>query len=375
MTASSESAQVDAGELQDRAMPEGSITITCPAPWGGGGLGRHLQELVQAGLRQGSQISCICESERVPGASVPPPSGPGGSWAIAPLAWAGRAVPSLKVLAQSVRFDAGAARRLPPGQHLLAFNGTALAQFRAARERSAGAPLLVSANSHIDQMLDRHELAHRQYPVEPPWASRLGPRNRREYALAEKIYFASSYIRDSFLERGVEEERLVRFPLTAAERFSAAARVPGRPKGAGRSTYNVLYCGALKVHKGVPLLLEAFEGVPGDDVRLRLLGGWSTRQMRRHIERAQARDGRITAGPGDALEALSESDLYVHPAYEEGFGYAPAEALACGVPMIVSQDTGMKELIRSPAQGLVLPTGDAAAWTEAIRAAVRDERP
>ena len=49
------------------------------------------------------------------------------------------------------------------------------------------------------------------------------------------------------------------------------------------------------------------------------------------------------------------------------------EALACGVPVIVSEDTGMKELIRAERDGLVLPTGDLVALTEAIGACYRGE--
>lgn len=95
--------------------------------------------------------------------------------------------------------------------------------------------------------------------------------------------------------------------------------------------------------------------------------------MRRFVEDACAADRRITAGPGDPLCHLRTAALCVHPAYEDGFAYAPAEALACGVPVIVSEDTGMKDLIDSPRAGLVLPTGDIAALTEAIDAAYRAE--
>jgi glycosyltransferase involved in cell wall biosynthesis len=63
----------------------------------------------------------------------------------------------------------------------------------------------------------------------------------------------------------------------------------------------------------------------------------------------------------------------VHPSYEDGFAYAPAEALACGVPVLVTEDTGMKELLEDQRAGLVLPTGDLAALREAIDAAYRGE--
>jgi len=95
--------------------------------------------------------------------------------------------------------------------------------------------------------------------------------------------------------------------------------------------------------------------------------------MRRFLESASAADPRVTVRPGDPLPHLRAARLCVHPAYEDGFAYAPAEALACGVPVIVSEDTGMKELIRAERDGLVLPTGDLVALTETIEACYRGE--
>jgi glycosyltransferase involved in cell wall biosynthesis len=127
------------------------------------------------------------------------------------------------------------------------------------------------------------------------------------------------------------------------------------------------------VHKGVPLLLDAFSRLGYPDLRLVLVGGWKTREMRNFIGRACERDPRILVRPGDPLAHLQGARVYVHAAYEDGFAYAPAEALACGVPLLVSEDTGMKELIESERDGLVLPTGDREALTQALEAAYRGE--
>jgi glycosyltransferase involved in cell wall biosynthesis len=65
--------------------------------------------------------------------------------------------------------------------------------------------------------------------------------------------------------------------------------------------------------------------------------------------------------------------VFAHPTYEDGFAYAPAEALASGVPVLVSEDTGMKELIEPGVDGQILPTGNLDALTDAIDAAYRGE--
>jgi len=330
------------------------VALSCPAAPGLGGLGRHLEEMLDAFSRRGTPVHLTSERDVSPGVLA---------------SAAGRVSPSGRMLAASRRFDRVAARRLGAADAVVAFNGTALAQFEAA---PTGASLeLMSANSHYRNVIARHELAHRQYPVEAPWAKRLLARNLAEYRRASKILVTSDYMRDSFLEHGTPEERLERFPLTPNPRFAPGA-TPGTV-GARAGRFEIVYVGSLLVHKGVPLLLDAFSRLQEPELRLRLIGGWTTRAMRRQIEAAVARDPRISAGPGDPLPHLRGAALCVHPAYEEGFGYAPAEALAAGVPVLVSEDTGMKELIEPGRTGLVVGTGDAVALAEAIAAVFRGE--
>jgi glycosyltransferase involved in cell wall biosynthesis len=293
-------------------------------------------------------------------------------------AWAGALAalplpisPGVRTWAHMRDFDAQTARSLPAAEHLIAFNGQALRQLGTAKRGGYGTTALVSANSHIRQVAERHAFARAQYPLEGSWATQMRRRNEAEYELADRIYFASDYIRDSFLRRGVAEERLVRFPLTPAPRYR-----PDPAGGAQRavtSFFEIVFVGSLAVHKGVPLLIDAVRRLPQAEIKLRLVGGWGSRGMRRFVQAACAADDRIRVCPGDPLPHLREASLCVHPAYEDGFGYAPAEALAAGVPVIVSEDTGMKELIGSPRDGLVLATGDRDALTEAIEAACRGE--
>jgi glycosyltransferase involved in cell wall biosynthesis len=347
---------------QQAVLPAGQVLVSAPARVGAGGLGRHLQEFLTALDRGGKPGVCVCEGQDAAHGPV------GGSvrWsALAPLV--GRS-PAWRMWAASVAFDREAAARLTPAEHLIAFNGTALAQFAAADSRGYSSAALVAANSHFEHLLRRHARAQRNHPgIERPWAKHLLRRNLAEYAQAARIYVSSDYVRDSFLAEGFSAERLARFPLTPDPRYTPA------PAPSTSSTFDVVYVGSLMVHKGTPLLLEAMRRLPHPDLRLRLIGGWSTRGMRRLIERTCARDARISVGPGDPLEALRSARLCVHPAYEDGFAYAPAEALACGLPVLVSEDTGMKELIDVGSNGLVLPTGDISALTEAIDAVYRRE--
>jgi glycosyltransferase involved in cell wall biosynthesis len=108
------------------------------------------------------------------------------------------------------------------------------------------------------------------------------------------------------------------------------------------------------------------ENYRNPDIELTLVGGYGSRAMRRHVERAMAADRRIRRCPGDPLPHLQRADVLVHPSFQEGFGYAPMEALACDVPVIVTADTGMKEHVEPGGNGWVVPTGSAEAIADRL---------
>lgn len=353
--------------LQEEVMPSGQAVVSCPAPFGNAGLGRHLKEIADAFERRGEPAICLCGGALGDGASSslhrPLPTRNASS----PVDRLVRFSPAWRNLRRSVVFDRAAAAQLPVASHLLAFNGQALRQFEAARRSRYRSIALVAANPHMRVLVRKHAQAHRQYPLEASWATRLVERNVKEYDRAQRIYVSSRYTWESFVEEGVPERRLSFFPLIPDPRFT-----PRRPPAEG-GTFDVVFVGRLCVTKGVPLLVDAVRALGHSDLRLKLVGGWSSRGMRRFLQRACAADPRIWIGPGDPLPHLRTAGLLAHPAYEDGFAYAPAEALACGVPVLVSEDTGMQELIDPGSTGMVLPTGDVGALTEAIDAAYRGE--
>lgn len=350
-------------------MPSGQVVVSSPAPFGAGGLGRHLKELVEALDRRGPPAICMCGPAL---SHMSLPESPlrhelrinGLAAWTRPLT---RFSPAWTNLRESVGFDGLAARRLPRAQHLIAFNGQALKQLGTARRAGYESASLLAANPHLRRVVRQHEKALRRYPFEGSWAVRLLGRNLKEYAKADRIYVASAYTWESFVEEGCPERILSLFPFVPDPRYRPC------PAPLATDTFDVVYSGRLCVTKGVPLLVDAVRRLPHADLRLVLVGGWGTSGMRRFLQNACAEDPRIRVGPGDPLSRLQRARLFAHPAYEDGFAYAPAEALACGVPVLVTEDTGMKELVEPGVNGLILPTGDIDALSEAIDAAYRGE--
>ena len=325
--------------------------IACNSSYGKGGIGQHFAQLVEEsrargrlrryyapGLKTGDEKGRRVEKRRW------------HDWMVqyTPV----RFSPGWRSFLYNEFFDRQVAGRLEaPLERFMGFVGTSLRSFRRAADLGVEHLELVAANSHVRNLKRLHDWAREQHGIGDSWLNAAQRRKTlREYEAADTIYVHSEYTRQSFLDAGVPAEKLERTYLRVHPRFQPPNR---RPED---DTFRIVYVGRVEATKGIPLLLEAFSQLATSDKRLTLVGGWSTRRMRKHMEEWIA-DECIRMAPGDPLPALHQADVFTHPTYEDGFGYAPMEALACGVPVIVTEDTGMKEYVCEGRNGYVVPTG------------------
>lgn len=334
-------------------------TISCGTPFGFGGLGRHLLEFVED-ARARQELACYFTSHAPPGdpdARVIPLEYVGWLLLLTPL----RFSPGWQNFIQPDAFDRAVAARLTAGHTFVGFSGHALRSFRRARRLGYQRLELMSPTPHVDHVMRQSERSLAQYPgIETNWLNAANQRKAlREYELADRIYVGSEYSRQSFLAAGVPAEKLARFVFRPDPRYQAPAQ------RVDDGVFRVVYVGLVTVLKGIPVLLDAFSRLPGR-AELWLIGGSTTRGMRRYLSDWQRRDPRVHVAPGDPLPHLQRASVCVHPSYQDGFAYAPMEAMACGVPAIVTEDTGMKEYIRSGINGDVVPTGDWQALLERL---------
>jgi glycosyltransferase involved in cell wall biosynthesis len=75
----------------------------------------------------------------------------------------------------------------------------------------------------------------------------------------------------------------------------------------------------------------------------------------------------LLRGPA-RLDALAAADVVVYPSKAEVFGLVPLEALLCGTPAVVCNDSGCGEIVTRVGGGQVVPYGDPAALASAIDA-------
>ena len=155
----------------------------------------------------------------------------------------------------------------------------------------------------------------------------------------------------------------------------ASARAELRLAGALRV---VVWHGRVQIHrKGLDVLLDAWGRIcderKPDDLRLLLVGsGRNGAELRRLIHSSSVDNvmwiDRYVQDRAELWRYLSAADVYTLPSRHEGFPVAPIEAMACGLPVVAADASGVPDIFEGgeASGGLVVPRGDAAALAGAL---------
>ncbi|HSJ09669.1 MAG TPA: glycosyltransferase [Longimicrobiales bacterium] len=190
-------------------------------------------------------------------------------------------------------------------------------------------------------------------------------RGRRALAAAAAVVATGPGERDALAAMGVGADRLHVRRLGVEPDPSPAGVQPGRFRarlGVPDGALLVLYMGRLATIKGPDLLVGAFAGVHGH-AHLALAGPHEDARLVRRL-----RDQVAAAGLGSRVhmtgavhgvtraEALADADVFVLPSRSDCFGLAAAEAVAAGIPVLVSAAAGVARYVEGRAGLVAEPT-------------------
>jgi glycosyltransferase involved in cell wall biosynthesis len=74
--------------------------------------------------------------------------------------------------------------------------------------------------------------------------------------------------------------------------------------------------------------------------------------------------------PSDLPAVYNLARVLAHPAWYEGFGLPPLEAMACGTPVVVSDRSSLPEVVGGA--GLVVPADQPDAWRKELERVIAD---
>jgi len=188
---------------------------------------------------------------------------------------------------------------------------------------------------------------------------------------AVRIIATSEMEHQELLDEGVPpEKRAIRYNgIDAASYTSLPPRGSFRAKrGVPPEQPLILFLGRLIPRKGADILIEAFARACPESGRLVIAGPEGEPGYRGYLEK-RAKESGVEArvlftGPiydEEKKAVLADADLFVLTSRYENFANAAAEAMACGIPVIVTEACGIRSLVDGQTGLVIAPEKEALA--------------
>ena len=186
-----------------------------------------------------------------------------------------------------------------------------------------------------------------------PIDKRIIEKEIREYNLSDYIFVPSSFAKKTFIENGIDEKKIIKVPYgTNLDEFYPEENISKQ--------FIIISTGHISVRKGSLYLLEAFNELNLDDSKLLMVGNIEKELFpflkpfflnpniifQKHVNQKKLRS------------FYNNSNLFVTSSLEEGLAVVQIQAMACGLPLICTPNSGGEELIEEGKNGFVCPIRD-----------------
>lgn len=228
-----------------------------------------------------------------------------------------------------------------------------------ARARRDGSAVLAEAvNTHpgnqkkiLAEEADRLGIGGRKVRLD-----RREERLLEEIHLADRILVPTETVRRSFVQHGTTPAKMVKIPYGAnLARFSP--RQPDEPCPPPQGPLKVICVGAIGLRKGQVNLLEACRRLGPNAVELTLVGAVS-KEVAPLLRRYTGSFHHIERVANSELRALLiQHEVFVLPSLEEGLAVANCEAMASGLAIVTTRESGAEEFIVDGENGLFIRPG------------------
>jgi glycosyltransferase involved in cell wall biosynthesis len=200
---------------------------------------------------------------------------------------------------------------------------------------------------------------------------------KRLFRTAAGGLYIGTFNRDFFIRHGMPPDRLWFSPYSVEnDRYAAGDRDRGRERlGLDEDVCWFLFVGALTQRKRPDLPITAISELQRSGLRVGLVvvgSGPEEGALRKQVAREGVEDVRLVGfqNQADMPDAYASADVFVLPSDQDAHGVVVNEAMAAGLPPIVSSGTGLwgpGGLVEHERNGMVFPAGDAAALAERCR--------
>ncbi len=169
----------------------------------------------------------------------------------------------------------------------------------------------------------------------------------------------SDFVYNSFLEEGFAKEKLIKINYGVdVDKFSPSRRKKDKK-------FRVLFVGSIQMRKGIPYLLKAWEELNLKDSELVVVGSVypeAVQIIKKYLKNPSIK---FCGFNPDLREYYSNADVFVFPSIEEGSALVNYEAMASGLPLITTFNSG--SVARDGKEGFIIPIRNTEKLKEKIK--------
>ncbi len=170
----------------------------------------------------------------------------------------------------------------------------------------------------------------------------------KEYEEADYISIPSLFVKRTFLGEGIKEKKLIHIPY-GVDLFEFR-QIPKED-----NIFRVIYAGGMSLQKGVHYLLQAFSELNLSNSELLLIGS-ANDEIKPFFKKYEDKFKWIGHIPQrDLYKYYSQGSVFILNSIQDGFGMVMIQAMACGLPVICTTNTGGEDIVRDGKDGFIIP--------------------
>lgn len=335
------------------------ITLTCNTGFGTGGQGVCLENAA-LGLNKFADLNVFCSGLTTPKTDF-------SVYPVGNSPWTRRllSIPILRrrhdlvVLLSDLYFDQQVSKKLKshPCDLIMGVAGQTNLAFKVAKAQGAKA-WLYCLNNYLPFM--QQQIQQELDFLSDSTVATMNPQMLNRFASeckqADLIIVLSEVAKQTFIQAGFSADKIkVVTPFVDTKRFHPTLKTD--------QVFRVLYIGTIEPRKGLPYLVQAFVQANIPNSELLIIGGVSTRGLKKFMAETLSKHSNIKQefwnfNQDDPTKVFGISSVLVLPSVEDGFGLVALEAMASGLPVIVTSQCGAADVVNSGINGFITPPRD-----------------
>jgi len=196
-------------------------------------------------------------------------------------------------------------------------------------------------------------------------SSKMIKKEIEEYDLADFICVPSQYVKETFIKYGIKKDKIIKIPYGVDLKEFCVIESKKRKD----NKFRIISTGSISVRKGSHYLLEAFKDLSLPNSELVFVGNVDP-DFKKIIKRySNIKNIKFIKKQKQELlrNFYNDSDLFVLCSIEEGLAMVQAQAMACGLPVICTTNTGGSEIVDEDINGHIIPIKDVQSLKDKIK--------